>query len=124
MEKDKDADLLGKLKADSWKEIDNLNAKIDSFSEDCKLSELLKNLLTSYYIFAGGLETLIDDKQASIDHDKCYEVEQEPDVSTDSANIDTDYVDSSYNVHEPFEYFVDFDDPVGEPLTDKDLYNN
>ena len=25
---------------------------------------------------------------------------------------------------EPFEYFVDFDDPVGEPLTDDDLYNN
>ena len=23
---------------------------------------------------------------------------------------------------EPFEYFVDFDEPIGEPLTDDDLY--
>ena len=25
---------------------------------------------------------------------------------------------------EPFEYFVDFDEPIGDPISDEDLYGN
>ena len=47
-----------------------------------------------------------------------FEISAADDVSIDA------YDNVQDEVIEPFEYFVDFDEPVGDPITDDDLYNN
>ena len=53
-----------------------------------------------------------------------------PEEPIDEEVLDTEILDefdnaetNNENTSEPFEYFVDFDEPIGEPLTDDDLYN-
>ena len=123
------ADLIEK----SWQEIDNLQNQIANLTdtEDSKkLEQLLKNLLTSYYIFVGGLENFDSVSQEPTKATQVVApVADEPIIvanEPEEANYDEDIslntsIDSALS--EPFEYFVDFDDPIGEPLTDKDLYN-
>lgn len=50
---------------------------------------------------------------AELDDDIEAKPEVKPEVKAPVKTFDTD-----------FEYFVDFDDPVGEPLTDADLYDD
>jgi hypothetical protein len=134
-------DFLSDLEAKSWQEIDHLQnqiANIESTKENNQIIQLLKNLLTSYYVFAGGLENMsseaILDKPVTIeepikmmepatmkipmDNDEKLVLEipvddfEEPAFNTDTKGATV----------EPFEYFVDFDEPSGEPLSDEDLY--
>ena len=130
-------ELLQELEAKCWQEIDYLQAQINNLADGAtnnKLRQLFKNLLTSYYIFTGGIETLAE---APIDNtatptestveEPIEEIEQEISVDTEPQDEDTytpEIDTSSLEVSDPFEYFVDFDDPVGEPLTDEDLYKN
>lgn len=138
------AELLSELEAKSWQEIENLQSQITNLAEGSMndgLRQLFKNLLMSYYIFAGGLTNLIDgnklvktssfinkdEMSATIDAekeinsvkdtldelDKFEELPEEPSKDEPTEN----------DSFEPFEYFVDFDEPTGEPLTDEDLYN-
>ena len=122
------ADLIEK----SWQEIDNLQNQIANLTdtEDSKkLEQLLKNLLTSYYIFVGGLENFdsISREPAKVEQ-SIEPIVVEPIITANepeehSYNVDIISAPADNEFSEPFEYFVDFDEPIGEPLTDKDLYN-
>jgi hypothetical protein len=128
-------DFLTELVDKSWLEIEHLQAQIaniDNTDENTKLIQLFKNLLTSYYVFIGGLENL-NSEEAII---KKPELNKEPviieppiekAVLPEEPIKDDVFDDSLFNEpttkdEEPFEYFVDFDDPSGEPMSDEDLY--
>ena len=129
-------ELLSELEIKGWQEIEHLQAQIANLAEGSandKLRQLLKNLLTSYYVFAGGIEALVGEPIENTIAEQELQV-KEPTVGT-TINLAADGLDSTddfsiedekddYEVSDPFEYFVDFDEPVGEPLTDEDLYNN
>lgn len=130
-------DLISK----SWHESENLQRQIKALnvisSKDAKVVELLKQLLTNYQIFIGCLESLSEETFEEV-KTKAILPEFEPEsivpevvldesLTNETAFLETNSTDTlmeSVEVQEPFEYFVDFDDPVGEPLTDKDLYND
>ena len=134
-------EFLADLETKGWQEIEHLQnqiANIETSQENTQLIQLFKNLLTSYYIFVGGLENLGDNKQAIIDK-VCLDKEQtsapvEKAVGNDDYRDEPCEDDSFEQVFaekqdsatepdiEPFEYFVDFDEPIGEPLSDEDLY--
>ena len=114
----------------SWQEIEHLQSQIANLadeSESIQLQQLLKALLTSYYVFVGGVETLLNDpveepikiieKVSNPEEDLTPEL---PDKFLDNDNTKTD----EYTIIEPFEYFIDFDEPIGDPISDKDPYNN
>ena len=138
-------EFLNDLEVKSWQEIEQLQAQIANIelSEDStKVVQLLKNLLTSYYVFAGGLENLNDDikvvKVASFTDKVCSDKElitakakEEPITNDSTLDEIDDFLDEPAKTEttddgsfKPFEYFVDFDEPTGEPLTDDDIYNN
>ena len=123
-------ELLNDLETKSWQEIEYLQTQIANLAEDpvnYKLKTLFKNLLTSYYVFAGGVETLASAPDAEItifnepaskaQEDQVPAIEPIDDIIPE----DTNTIDDSA-VSEPFEYFVDFDEPVGAPISDEDLY--
>lgn len=142
-----DKSFISDLIAKSWEDSESIQNQINSIEVDSataeKVVQLLKELLTSYYVFTGCLENL---ENEPIEVIKPKAVVSEPIVvpeatvkteipeyvvSTDSIDMDVPVTrfNSTYNdeiytdtTSEPFEYFVDFDDPVGEPLTDDDLY--
>ena len=132
-------ELLSDLEMKSWQEIEYLQAQIANLTDTAtgnKLRQLLKNLLTSYYVFAGGIESLSDlpidapaEEAALDDAEQNIEPEMAIDEPEDLALYNNPAEEApetggTDEVSDPFEYFVDFDDPIGEPLTDKDLYNN
>ena len=122
--------FVDSLTEKSWQEIEHLQiqlANLTDTKDSKKVKQLLKNLLTSYYIFVGGLENL--DNSSNQEPVEIHEpvanttvMEYEPEVATENEDI-TIVSPTEPEFSEPFEYFVDFDEPVGEPLTDKDLYN-
>lgn len=135
-------EYLQELISKSWHESENLQRQIKALnvisSKDAKVVELLKQLLTNYQIFIGCLEGLSEETFEEVKTKAVLpEFESEP-VASAEVVIDesltneitfletnsTDTLMESVEVQEPFEYFVDFDDPVGEPITDKDLYND
>lgn len=137
-------EFLADLEAKGWQEIEHLQnqiANIDATANNIKLLQLFKNLLTSYYIFVGGLENLssetfavttpidnvcLDKEQASatvekgVGNDDCRDDTREDDIY-EPVFVEKQDSDIEANI-EPFEYFVDFDEPIGEPLSDEDLY--
>ena len=133
-----DRKFLKDLEEKSWLEIEHLQnqiANIEASEENSTIIKLLKNLLTSYYIFTGGLENLdseacvskvsnkIDDKKEVMPEiDKTSDEDYLADIVFDEPATKTSEPVNDYA--EPFEYFVDFDEPIGDPLTDDDLYNN
>lgn len=126
-------ELLNELENKGWQEVEYLQAQISNLAEgpiNNKLRQLLKNLLTSYYVFTGGIETLASEPINNSPIEEEPKVEVEPEIIITEPEIEVQEDDYSikanddYEVSEPFEYFVDFDEPIGEPLTDKDLYNN
>jgi hypothetical protein len=132
-------ELLETLESKGWQEIEYLQAQIANLADSSvndKLRQLLKSLLTSYYVFTGGIETLTSEPINTIVEPIEKPIQEPvPELSIETTsniedNFDKQDMDLSL-VNEPtvdiednFEYFVDFDDPVGEPLTDDDLYNN
>lgn len=128
-------DFLDDLTNKSWQEIEHLQnqiANIKASPENAEVIKLLKNLLTSYYVFAGGLENLTDVEtyEASEPAPERGSVEVDTEIETElpienSANdsFNKDVSMEPEEISEPFEYFVDFDEPIGAPLTDDDLYN-
>ena len=107
-----------------WQEIENLQGQIaiiDANSDSgLKVKQLLNSLLTSYYVFVGNLE--------GTDMQYHTEVSSNEDIAIDNnllhgdAEFDLDYAENGTNNIEPFEYFVDFDEPSGLPISDEDLY--
>jgi hypothetical protein len=134
-------EFISELEAKSWQEVEQLQAQIANIevtAESTKVIQLLKNLLTSYYVFVGELENLNDeDKAPKVTEFTCQDKEPIPTAPVEEASAKEvfdeadDFFDEQINgesttdeVFEPFEYFVDFDEPIGEPLTDDDIYNN
>ena len=127
-------EFLSNLEQKSWNEIEYLQnqiANIEVNDNSNKIIQLLKNLLTSYYVFAGGLENINDTAvitpiKSDIVEPKQFEhikLEMDDTLTNDFIAIE-DTPKQDISDIEPFEYFVDFDEPVGDPLTDDDLYNN
>ena len=143
-------EFLKDLETKSWQEIEHLQnqiANIEDTAENAGVLQLLKSLLTSYYVFTGGLENLgsnkafhkVTDFNDKVCADKnittVHQTPAEPVVKKDpfvddflitdvSASVlaDEEPIVQIAAVSEPFEYFVDFDDPIGEPISDQDLY--
>ena len=134
-------EFLQELEVRGWQEIEHLQTQIANLAEDTvsnKIRQLLTNLLTSYYVFTGGVEVLANAKtddtietavKVQIEDPVIDAMKDEPEIANagyvmdDNDSIEDAIADNNCDT-EPFEYFVDFDDPIGEPLTDKDLYNN
>lgn len=128
-------EFLDELITKSWQEAESLQQQIVNINTSTQLGaevvKLLKNTCTNYYVLIGCLEALVenpsaDDKQSA--EPEALQNMTEPEVfkelvmseeePKETINLPTERSED----FEPFEYFVDFDEPVGEPLSDKDLY--
>ena len=132
-----DKTVINDLIAKSWQESDNIQTQIESIEQGSDLAsktvlDALNGLLTSYYVFAGRLESLLTDldKKDLIDTDfkKINDITEpaELDISLKETEPEIEKCPNKADkAFEPFEYFVDFDEPdLSQPkLTDEDLYN-
>lgn len=130
-----DQSFINDLIAKSWQDSESIQNQIANIEIDsavaAKTVKLLKDLLTSYYVFTGCLEDIENIqnepiKSISIEPaiSSAKKIQKEPEpvkVNEHDTNFLSELDDET--VSEPFEYFVDFDEPTGEPLTDDDLYN-
>ena len=127
-------DFIEELTEKTWHDIEHIQSQLANLSdtEDSKqVKKLLSNLLTSYYIFVGSLENIDSVSTIPAPHaeapeevsDTVDEPVLEPELMYEPIEIE-DTAEMEVEVSDPFEYFVDFDDPVGEPLTDDDLYSS
>lgn len=120
--------FLNELLKQSWLDIENLQKQIDTIEstspQSRELIEIIKDFLTSNLVYVGCLENLLTKTQKSnlekeiklVDDKKVLDLEEPLENSRiNNSTADTDF--------EPFEYFVDFEEPQGDPLTDEDLYN-
>jgi hypothetical protein len=130
-----DKNFINDLITKSWEDSESIQNQIDSIELDSdtaiKVVKLLKDLLTSHYVFTGCLENIENVLTATAEPvdvikpevivpEKLAIIPEAPANTPDTdlfSELDADVANS-----EPFEYFVDFDEPVGEPLTDDDLY--
>ena len=129
-------DFTDELIAKSWQDIESIKNQINSIDDTSEqglaVIQLLTELLTSFYIFTGCLENLeITSKRNELVD---YTATDETDIIEQPSKISNNIIKNSEEVtylfsnveqkddFEPFEYFVDFDEPVGEKLTDEDLY--
>lgn len=131
-------DLINK----NWQEVEALQQQIANIDTSSKLGidvvKLLRNTCTNYYVLIGCLETLVENPETELEvHEQETESEAEPEaINNDAAaeltvedTVETEgpeavQIDSTETTadFEPFEYFVDFDEPYGAPVTDQDLY--
>lgn len=132
-----DNNFINDLITKSWLDSESIQNQIDSIEVDssvaAKTVKLLKDLLTSYYVFTGCLETLENEpteitKSAEFVKPEVSVSETPTIIPEEPVKIEVPATDmliklEDNNDSEPFEYFVDFDEPTGEPLTDDDLYN-
>jgi hypothetical protein len=128
-------EFLNDLIAKNWQEVEALQQQIANIDTSSKLgtavAKLLKNTCTNYYVLIGCLETLAESPDAELEAQE-QEIESEVtnDTVTTESTVDdviepeiTQLADVETNANfEPFEYFVDFDEPSGEPISDQDLY--
>ena len=107
----------------SWQEIDSLQSQIELVNyespDGVAVRQLLKNLLTSFYIFVGGLENIVAKANIAEIVLSGESTDQEDTAVTIYSPTDTN-TDTKMEF-EPFEYFVDFDEPVGKSISDDDL---
>ncbi len=134
-----DKNFINELITKSWEDSESIQNQINSIEIDsavaAKTVKLLKDLLTSYYVFVGCLENLEDEPTEAAEPTKSIEPEPvipekltiipEVPAKVNTSNVsDIDLLSElDADESEPFEYFVDFDEPTGEPLTDDDLYS-
>ncbi len=133
-------EFLNDLISKSWQELETIQQQIDIIDTGNQLGanvvKLLKNTCTSYYTLIGCLEALVEEpgaiemstavinkadiqeeKQEPVDEPVAEAFEKKPCIALKDTQTET-----TQNF-EPFEYFVDFDEPSGKPVTDEDLYN-
>lgn len=129
-------EFIKELISKNWQEVDVIQKQLTNIDTSStmgnELAHILKNACASLYTLIGCLENLLDDPEQPIitktskiaeiepDNAVCDEAEDvlaEPEIPIAIAK------DSHSTDFEPFEYFVDFDEPSGSPITDKDLYN-
>lgn len=122
--------FIKELISSCWQEVESLQQQTANINADTPLGaevvKLLKMASTNHYVLIGNLECLLDGNQAKVDN---MQVIEEP-AAANAKDLEgtqeqklSDYPaeDAAF---EPFEYFVDFDDPIGDPMSDKDLYGN
>ena len=131
-------EFLNDLIAKNWQETEALQQQIANIDTSTRLgaevAKILKNTCTNYYVLIGCLETLAENPNAEFER-QSQEAEQETaeDVAEPVSTIDNKIVSDEPNIlqvndvkagvdFEPFEYFVDFDEPSGAPISDQDLY--
>ena len=117
--------FLNELMSKSWQEVEAIQQQIANIDTSTMLgsevTKLLKNICTCYYVLIGSLESLSD--SASKTEPQTEKIE--PDVDKAVEPEDFSILPTADTAEfEPFEYFVDFDEPSGIPLSDKDLYGN
>ena len=126
-----DNNFINDLITKSWQDSESIQNQINSIEVDspqaAKVVKLLKDLLTGYYVFTGCLESLEQEPITVIEPEPIFAEEpiSIPEEPTDAEVSDIKAIEELDNetISEPFEYFVDFDEPTGDPLTDDDLYN-
>ena len=126
-----DNNFINDLITKSWQDSESIQNQINSIEVDspqaAKVIKLLKDLLTGYYVFTGCLESLGQESITVIEPEPVSAEEpiSIPEEPTDEEVSDIKAIEELDNetISEPFEYFVDFDEPTGDPLTDDDLYN-
>ena len=136
-------EFLANLISKSWQETEAIQQQIANLDTSSQLgmevARLLKNTCTNYYILIGCLEALTENPGIAATYDAdthqthdtdnltlsdtCLEqdTDLEPEFESEAAEQVGTTVATDF---EPFEYFVDFDEPSGEPLSDEDLYGN
>ena len=136
-------DFLNELTARSWQEIEQLQSQISNIEivteQDKIVVQLLNSLLTNYYIFVGGIENLnsnddtnneiivnnTQSKKSDIVIPRNIDSFEDAFTADLTSTIPKVQVSDSTEIdYEPFEYFVDFDEPIGEKITDEELYGN
>jgi hypothetical protein len=128
-------EFLNDLIAKNWQEVEALQQQIANIDTSSKLgayvAKLLKNTCTNYYVLIGCLETLIENPEAELEvHEQETKPEAINDITTADPTVDNVIEPEALQVttiktnadFEPFEYFVDFDEPSGAPISDQDLY--
>jgi hypothetical protein len=135
-----------------WEEVGMLKEQIKAlkaeFKNVDKIEEILQGLIDAYLINIGQLELFLheneyvevptieetsdkkEDEEVSASEEESEEVE--PEVKVIEVEAPAEESESEGRVvmqpapkdFEAFEYFVDFDDPTGDPLTDDDIYDN
>ena len=128
-------EFLNDLIAKNWQEVEALQQQIANIDTSSKLgadvAKLLKNTCTNYYVLIGCIETLVENPETELEvHEQEIESEVTDDMATTEPTVDdiiepevTQIDSTETNVDfEPFEYFVDFDEPSGVPISDQDLY--
>jgi hypothetical protein len=129
-------EFLAELIAKSWREAEALQQQVTNIDTStvigAEVVKALQNTCTNYYVFAGCLESIADklnddvfsitDSDTSVDNSENNTKLSEPETVQDES-IDIISTDNANNF-EPFEYFVDFDEPLGNPISDQDLYGN
>jgi hypothetical protein len=128
-------EFLNEFIAKSWQETETLQQQIANIDTSTKLgievAKLLKNTCTTYYVLIGCLEALAENPKTSeivVDESETLQNTNELEVSEEPITLENETEDAislpikAAADFEPFEYFVDFDEPSGDPLSDKDLY--
>ena len=132
-----DATFINDLITKSWQDSESIQNQINSIETDSpqatKVVKLLKDLLTSYYVFTGCLENIENETTGFVEATPVVEpkhTQKEEPVNIPEKPVTNSVSDiailsefDSETAGEPFEYFVDFDEPSGEPISDQDLYN-
>ena len=135
-------EFLSELIAKSWQESEEIQQQISNIDNSTRLGaevvKLLKGMCSNYYVLIGCLENLADGTVLSgtdsaeplkaVDTHAIAEVEELDKKlgveQTHGTILATPAPAGEETAFEPFEYFVDFDEPSGDPITDEDLYNN
>lgn len=130
-----------------WEEVGMLKEQIKALKEEFggkgieKIEEIFQGLIDAYLINIGQLELFLHENDyvevPEIEEEKAEEpVEEEENEEVEETEEEVE-IDDEVEVEvepqkvvknvpadfEAFEYFVDFDEPEGEALTDDDLYN-
>ena len=127
-------EFLNELIAKSWQEAESLQQQIANIDISTRLGaevvNILKNTCTNTYVLIGCLEALLDNNELKPDIQEIDDLPRYTSIELDYENNPVETIAEPTNdptevkqSFEPFEYFVDFDEPSGEPLTDDDLYN-
>ena len=134
-----------------WEEVGMLKEQIKALKEEfsgkniAKIEEILQGLIDAYLINIGQLELFLhendyvevpeieEEKEEKVEEPtEENEIEDEVEVAAEEEVEVEDEIEAEVEPQnvvrqtpgdfEAFEYFVDFDEPEGDPLTDDDLY--
>lgn len=127
-----------------WEEVGMLKEQIKALKDEFggksieKVEEIFQGLIDAYLINIGQLELFLQENNyvevPDVEEIKVEEPEEEKETedTKDEEEIE-EVIETEEETEveetetprdfEAFEYFVDFDEPEGEALTDKDLYN-